>query len=175
MTKEELAELVKNNWQGRSMIPISGEPLKAGQFRRISSAPDGYRIVYVTKVVNEGRDTHYLDTVGVCALCSDNLECGTDRDFLFSRNKSTLPFDLLIQTDIVGLLWSVDIDLYIGKVNHLQQMKIADSINELYVPLTSNGGLPIRGNTDPRWNWKLSELTIMQNLSKDCMLSMLDG
>lgn len=91
-------------------------------------------------------------------LISNEVDFGSTEDVLLTKADSGLPFALLIETDMEAPIWEHQLVQKIGAVPFPAHLK----------PSTPTF-LPIKGRSDPRWEWKLDELKVLQALCRDCV------
>lgn len=94
-------------------------------------------------------------------LLSNILEMATDADRTLSRKETGLPFELLGQGDLRGCV-EIDRLTVMGAVGEdaVQQVRRYESIEQ-----DSRWGLPLDGPSDPRWQWKLDQLEVIDSIS----------
>jgi hypothetical protein len=111
-------------------------------------------------------------------LATNLVENATATDVLVPRGESGAAFDLLVETDLPGMVWSLQLGAVIATLpSDLTAATTAMSrgADGAAAGLTaSRFGLPARDERDPRWQWKLDELAEMRALSGDCSRQLLD-
>jgi hypothetical protein len=136
------------------VIPDDSAPIAVGDIRKATG--EGYpRLVVVLAV--EG------DIVEICLL-SNELEMQSEWDVLLPRERTGLPFHLIAETDLSAPLYAHQLGGRIGSVP--EDIDLEDRGD-------SRRGTPIRGETDPRWDWKIEELGELQDLCRVCVCDLL--
>ncbi|WP_412903433.1 hypothetical protein [Aeromicrobium sp. 179-A 4D2 NHS] len=118
------------------------------------------------------------DFIGVATravtLLSPDVEFATPADLLLPRAGSLRPYDLLVESDIFGYVWTDQLDRRLGAVddglmNDLTAVRLDES--------TSRGpaGPPLLNRDDPRWAFKEAELARLRVLTSDCAGYLIDG
>jgi hypothetical protein len=119
------------------------------------------RLVLVIEVDDE-------DPAATVALLTNELDLATDADLLLSSQETGCPFALLVETDVVGPLWWVQLCEPVGQVAPDTLETIAHEIAA--GPGSTSRiahGLAVLGPSDPRWDLKQSEATDLNVLSGD--------
>lgn len=105
-------------------------------------------------------------------LLSPDMELGGNTDIVISPEDSGLAYALLAESDIFGYVWSAQLDRTLTQVSG----QIVDAISELrqgnYAGYTA--GPPVLDRSDPRWNFKLSELERLQGITSHCTRQLVD-
>jgi hypothetical protein len=96
------------------------------------------------------------------ALLSNEVELRTDADFIVSREESGLPFELVVQCDLLGWVEVARLTAW-GTVGEETLARV--TIGEVG-GRDARWGLPyVDGQRDPRWNWKLDQLAVAHRVS----------
>jgi len=107
-------------------------------------------------------------------LLSPDTEFGSSADIVIASEDSGLAYTLLAEADIFGYVWCAQLDRALSRLDS----QIVDAVSALrhgdYVG-RAVAGPPILDRSDPRWNFKLHELTRLQNLSADCTRQLLES
>lgn len=112
---------------------------------------------------------------GVCEvlLLHSIVEYMTDFDILIPRAESGLPYALVAQLDIRGVVWTIDLGRALGKVSHdLERFSIAAAANE---DLRDRRGVRLSGPLDPRWQFKREQGRALAEIVESCTAAMLSG
>lgn len=142
---------------------------KVGDIYRLvapNDADEDAAIVLVTKVHPE------TGSVAV-TLLSPDVEFATPADLLLPRAGSLRPYDLLVESDIFGYVWTDQLDRRLGVVDDdLMDDLTAVRLDES----TSRGpaGPPLLNRDDPRWAFKEAELARLRVLTPDCAGYLID-
>ena len=106
-------------------------------------------------------------------LLSPDLELGANTDIVITSEDSGLAYALLAESDIFGYVWSAQLDRTLAQVGG----QIVDAISALrqgdYVGC-SVAGPPVLDRSDPRWNFKLTELERLRELTAHCTRQLVD-
>jgi len=108
------------------------------------------------------------------ALLTPDLEFGTSTDLALSSDETGRAYALLIESDIFGYVWYVQLDRHITSVNSdvlsaLRALRANEAVDRRIA------GPPVAGRSDPRWAFKLQELHRLQMLSNACTRELIDG
>ena len=147
--------------------------LRVGQIRAVShmdySGED--RLALVVAMDSPGGVAEVL-------LASNLVEQATSTDGVVSHAETGAAFDLLVETDLPGTVWALQLGSLVGTLpGDLTTAITAMSrgADAAAVGLAeSRFGLPARDERDPRWQWKLEELAVLRALSGDCTQELLD-
>lgn len=109
------------------------------------------------------------NTAGV-ALLSNLVENATDLDVSLTTELTDLPFELLVEADVVGTAWQWQLSALVGRL----PVSLVDVIERLPrlsdpIALSMPRGMPLTGTSDVRWTWKESEVIELQLLTADCV------
>lgn len=109
-------------------------------------------------------------------LLSPDTGFGSDRDLLVGPEQSGLPYDVLIQCEVFGYVWTTQLDAVHGDL-----MAFLPTVGNLQKPEPDlpepdlRAGPPVDQVSDPRWRFKLSELARLQGLTGECIEQLIDG
>lgn len=112
---------------------------------------------------------------GMCEvlLLHNIVEYTTDFDILISRAESGLPYVLIAQLDIRGVVWTIDLGKALCRLSDdLGRFSIAAAANE---DLRTGRGVRLSGPLDPRWQFKREEGQAMAEIAESCTAAMLSG
>jgi predicted NBD/HSP70 family sugar kinase len=106
-------------------------------------------------------------------LTTNETEMAADTDVVLPADRLGLPFPLAVECDLVGALWSTQVERRIGAIDSdtvdaIRAFRQGDPLPEFL----GFQGLPIQGSQDPRWRFKVTELAAMQALSAPCTAAM---
>lgn len=107
-------------------------------------------------------------------LLSPYVEFGSNADLVLSGAVIGRTYDLLVESDIFGYLWVVQLDRRIGRVDD----DVLDALSALREDRAVDhpvAGPPVVGRDDPRWDFKVRELRRLQSLTGDCTRELVDG
>jgi hypothetical protein len=94
-------------------------------------------------------------------LCSNEVECGADCDFVIEPHETGLPYKLIVETDLVGMVYRHQLGPRIGGVSG----KIFQRLKPIHEGGRYAAGIPCRDARDGRWQWKLDELSELDKLT----------
>lgn len=135
-------------------------PVRTGDIYR-ASAPDQHSaLVLVTGFDSTTR------TASVTLLSPDTL-FATNLDLLVHPTETGLGYDLLIESDIFGYLWTHQLDQSLGQVSRDTLAALAALRNQDAVGRPP-AGPPVKGRSDPRWDFKIRELARLRVITADC-------
>jgi hypothetical protein len=110
-------------------------------------------------------------------LVSPDTDFGGDRDLLLGPTETGLPYDVLVQAELVGYAWTTQLDTVYSVlddrwVDAVQQLQVDDGGTP---EPDLRAGPPIVNATDARWQFKLTELSRLQSLTGPCTEQLIDG
>jgi len=149
----------------RSELPQVGD---IRLIRALSS--QAQRLALVLRVFGE------FNYAEVCLL-SNEIDMASDFDALLSREETDLPFDLIAELDLTAPVFLVQAGSWFSKLRSedlLRQLQGA-SVEDVEKIGPGMRGQPIQGQADPRWKYKEKELTALQELSRECTYSLVEG
>lgn len=107
-------------------------------------------------------------------LLSPDVEFGSSADLILHGDQIGRAYDLLVEADIFGYAWVVQLDRRIGHVEE-EVLDALVALREQEAVDRPVAGPPIVGRDDPRWAFKLQELKRLQRLTADCTRELIDG
>jgi hypothetical protein len=138
----------------------------------------------IYRTVAMDRDTHaalvlvtdFDDTTQSLAvtLLSPDVEFGSSSDLVLSGEEIGRPYDLIVESDVFGYVWVVQLDRRIGRVD-AQVLQALSALRDDDAVDRPVGGPPVVDRSDPRWTFKLQELKRLQSLTADCTRELIDG
>ena len=151
-----------------------------GDLRVIESLahrPTGHRIGLVLRVDSASDFAEVL-------LVHAAPELATDRDIILPSDVASTPYDAVVQTDLRGAVWTLQLGRRAG---HLAELALAavkatdDSPKAGERPAAPaarmpelHTGIPLAGPLDRRWSFKESEGAALRALATDCTEALLD-
>ena len=160
-----------------SMLPTR---VSQGDLRAIESLahrPTDHRIGLVLRVDS-------ADDFAEVLLVHAAPELATDRDVILPSNVTSAPYDAVVQTDLRGAVWILQLGRRVG---HLAEMALAavnatdNSPKAGELPTAPAArmaelhmGIPLAGPLDRRWSFKESEGAALRALAADCTEALLD-
>lgn len=110
------------------------------------------------------------------ALLAESTDVTTDKDLRLAPADTGLSFPVLVETDIVGPLFVVQLGPILGRVDTETTEQIrSETVGRRSDLFAGRRGLPVVSRADARWRWKDRELAIMHSLSLPCMEAELGG
>lgn len=134
--------------------------------------------IRLVELVGEQRNRHVLivDVNSDPPFCEVMLlhpyeEMITNSDVVLSPDLTGLRYSLVAQTDITGVVWTVDVGRALG---HLENFD-GSVFSELLVRPDLNGavGTRLAGPADSRWKFKRDEGLVISELSASCIAGLM--
>ena len=111
----------------------------------------------------------------VCLLHYDT-DMATDRDLVVDFEETGCLQPLVLQADVVGVVWFAQLGDRLGEVEaELLDLLPALSEGRYADRFGLNVGLPLEGVTDPRWLFKEQQIDALHGVCWDCTVTLLDG
>lgn len=143
-------------------VPQPGEIRAARPMDEIPEASP--RLVVVLDVDVEG------DPWVNALLIADTVDVATDHDIRLDPGDTGLSFPVLVETDIVGPLFVVQLGPALATLSPtLLQGLRAEVCGDTLPNFAGRRGLPLRSNREARWQWKEHELAAMHEMAYPCM------
>jgi hypothetical protein len=103
-------------------------------------------------------------------------EMACDVDVVVPRGVSGAPYDVVVQTDLRGVVWTLQLGPLVARLDHHVLSALGSDVNELASdhPSTFYRGLPLAGPSDPRWAFKRHEGVDLRRLTRDSTEALLD-
>jgi hypothetical protein len=145
-------------------------PVKRGDIRRVDplSSENGERRICLVLRIDSTREAAEV------MLGHPDFELATDHDVVLPRGDTDIPYSMVFQTDIRGMVWLTQVGPLVGNTDP----EVLEQIGNLALgnPVASNTdvGLPLSGAIDPRWAFKVSEGEAMAALASDCTGALID-
>ena len=156
-----------NALSDESVFPVR---LNRGEIRLLESM-DGDelppRVVVIT-------DTDVETGTASVVLVTNEFELATASDVLVLPDESGLPYQAVVETDVVTSVWAVQVATKLGRLS--PDLPWLDAVlrgNSESAP-AGRRGLPVLGRSDSRWAWKESEVLSLQALAAPCLAHLLD-
>lgn len=108
------------------------------------------------------------------ALIHNEPDYATDKDIHITKEESHLPFDCVVQMDLICYIDEDQaVDLIITDANRASLFDLPflhdiAPMNEHKIP-RERRGMPCRGRHDCRWDFKVEELERLQDLCSECV------
>ena len=143
-----------------------------------------FEIGGIYRAVAMDRDTHsalvlvtdFDDTTQslTVTLLSPDVEFGSSTDLVLTGEEFSRPYDLIVESDVFGYIWVVQLEHRIGRVE-AQVLQALSALRDDNAVDRAMGGPPVVDRSDPRWTFKLHELKRLQSLTADCTRELIDG
>ncbi len=152
-------------------LPV--EPVERGQIRRLAEGPQAgepvERLALVLRV-DEIRDFAEILFVHPYA------ELATGTDLVVPSEHSRIPYQVVAQTDVRGVVWLTQVGARVGLLDRTALKAVgAVALGEDTASESLVAGPPLRGRFDRRWNFKAAEGSALRTLAADCTATLLDG
>ena len=154
--------------------PVLPPRVSEGDLRVIEALahrPADYRIGLVLRVDSASEFAEVL-------LAHAAPELATDRDVILPSEVTSAPYDAVVQTDLRGAVWTLQLGRRIGHLAEpgLASVKATGNSPEAGELLTAQAarmsefhtGIPLAGPLDRRWSFKESEGVALRALAADC-------
>lgn len=152
----------------RPVMPLLGSPeVRVGDLRYARPPHGGpSRLVLVVALT----DSQAVEVT----LVHPYAELATDRDLVVPQGLLDVPYAIVIQTDLSGVVWRTDLGRSIGHVplplvESYFTRKPPINMPQVYV------GHTLAGSLDVRWAFKALEGDEIEALAADCTASLVDG
>ena len=144
-------------------------PISPGQVRAIRSPgadPVSDRMVLVLRVDSRQGFAEVM-------VVHPYTELATDSDLVVSPRRSTMPYQVVVETDTRAVVWLDQLDRLIGvRPGTLEAVgDVAVGVSPVRAGLST--GMSLRGRFDPRWDFKAEEGAAVRSLAADCTSSLL--
>lgn len=109
-------------------------------------------------------------------LLHTETEMACDVDAVLPRAVSAAPYDVVVQTDLRGVVWTLQLGSAVGRLDDHVLSTLETGANDLVGdrPSAVYRGLRLAGPADPRWDFKRSEGVELRALTSDCTEALLD-
>jgi len=148
-----------------------GELPQVADIRLIRALSSGaQRLALVLRVCTE------QNFVVICLL-SNEVDMMSDFDVLLTREETGLPFDVVAELDLTVPVYLIQASSLFGRFRSADLLRQLQTASAGDIESVGPGlrGQPIRGQTDPRWEYKEKELAALQELSHECTHSVVEG
>ena len=152
-------------------------PVERGQVRRIRppSADTVPEIEALERMVLVLRVDSQWEFAEVMLVHSQD-ELVTSLDLIVSRERSTMPYRMVIQTDTRAVVGTTQLETLIGEFDPEALEALGDvSVGQAIYRTSLSSGTPLRGPLDPRWDFKAREGHVIRSMAADCTAALLAG
>ena len=102
-------------------------------------------------------------------------ELATASDAIVTALASSAPYQMIIQTDVRGMVWLTQIGQRVGHLSDDGMDLVAKiAVGEHVSTPNIFPGLHLAGILDPRWDFKLEEVEVIRNLAANCTEHLLE-
>ena len=111
-------------------------------------------------------------------------ELATDRDAIVAADVASAPYDVVVQTDLRAVVWTLQLQRRVGHLDHqsLDAIKAVASddtadesgLRPAMEVADTHSGTRLAGPLDGRWPFKESEGAALRRLAADCTEALLD-
>lgn len=117
-------------------------------------------------------------------LVHSSPELATDRDAIVAANVASAPYDVVVQTDLRAVVWTLQLRRRVGHLDEQSLDAVRAVANDAAAHVSTSQtaiadartwvGSPLAGPLDGRWSFKESEGTALRRLAADCTEALLD-
>ena len=103
-------------------------------------------------------------------------ELATGTDLVVPTERSSVAYQVVVETDVRGVIWSTQLGPLIGVLERTALEAVgAVALGEHPAQPDLVSGLPLRGRFDRRWDFKAAEGSALRILAAECTASLLGG
>ena len=148
-------------------------PVSRGQIRRLAEGPqEGERVERLALVVRVDKRREFAEIMFVHPYA----ELATGTDLVVPSEHSTVAYQLVVETDVRGVVWLTELGPRAGVLDHTALEAVgAVALGRDPASRGLATGLPLRGRFDRRWDFKAAEGSALRTLAADGTASLLDG
>jgi hypothetical protein len=119
-------------------------------------------------------DVDASERFALVALVTNETEVAGARDIRLAPAETSLPYDAVVESDVVGTAWWAQLGAPLGKLD--TDLAFADEVltHRLDGVPAARLGLPIVSSEDSRWQWKKAEAAHFRRLTADCSIALVD-
>jgi hypothetical protein len=153
-------------------LEISSSRVRRGDLRFCRGIPGVAIEPRLVLVLSVDSDHDFADVL----LLHTATEMACDVDVVVPRAVSGTPYDVVVQTDLRGVVWLLQVGSAIGRLDDDVLSTLGTGTNEVVGDHRSTvyRGLRLAGPSDPRWDFKGSEGVELRGLTRDCTEALLD-
>jgi hypothetical protein len=103
-------------------------------------------------------------------------EMACEVDLVVPRSVSGVPYEVVVQTDLRGVVWTLQLGSAVGRLDDGAISALGRNATGpgSGAPTGLHWGLQMAGPADPRWGFKREEGAALRALSRDCTDALLD-
>ncbi len=102
------------------------------------------------------------------------VELATSVDLVVSPQRSTMPYRTVVQTDTRAVIWTIQLETLIGRLDPEALGALGDvSVGQAVYRTSLSSGNPLRGRLDARWDFKAQEGHVIRSMAADCTSALL--
>lgn len=159
----------------------STAPVVAGDLRVITALPHEPAERRIGLVLRVEAPDEFADIM----LVHSAPELATDRDAIVRAEVVSALYDIVVQTDLRAVVWTLQIGRCVARLDD-QSLAAIKAIagggtgqEGITQPAIADAGMlsgpPLAGPLDARWSFKESEGEVLRRLASDCTEALLDG
>jgi hypothetical protein len=143
--------------------------IERGQIRVVRAVPHEPAEPRLALVLSVDSRNEYVEIL----LVHSAPELATDVDLVVRRPVDGVPHDVVIQTDLRAVVWTLQLG---GAVASLEPQTLAQlgTVTTAAAAYTTWTGFPLQGPADGRWAFKEREGNMLRSLAADCTSALLD-
>lgn len=132
---------------------VADGPMRVGDIRKLASmAGDQTRLVAVLSV-------DWLSGQATVALASNEYLLASDQDLILRPQETGLAYPLMVELDVAGPVSLETLGERVARLPFAAPALLRAAMYDEFEGLRGyRRGLPIQGEADPRWAWKLEEM-----------------
>ncbi|MEX0663324.1 MAG: hypothetical protein WD598_00980 [Acidimicrobiia bacterium] len=158
-------------------IQLQSKRIRRGDLRIVLPLEIGNSEPRLVLVLSVDSEREFADILFVHT--ASELACEVDG--IVSPESSAAPYDIVVQTDLRGVVWTWQLGRAIGSLSNqmLDELDRATRVGATEVGTYSPEstvpvGPRLAGMTDPRWSFKETEGALLREITKDCTEALLD-
>lgn len=154
----------------RAVMARSG--VRRGDLRFARGAPGEPREPRLVLVLSVDSQLDFAEVL----LVHTATEMACEMDLVMPTSVSGVPYDVVVQTDLRGVVWTLQLGPAVGWLDEVVISALggdATSPDGGAAPQL-RGGLQMAGPADPRWGFKREEGAALRVLSRDCTSALID-
>ena len=148
-------------------------PVSRGQIRRLAEGAQAEeRVERLALVVRVDKCREFAEIMFVHPYA----ELATGTDLVVPAEHSTVAYQLVVETDVRGVVWLTELGPRAGVLDHTALEAVgAVALGENPASRSLVAGVPLRGRFDRRWEFKAAEGSALRILAAECTAWLLEG